>query len=284
MKVKVRFAKPLIMVKREAYEAEQAEFEKLFQENKDLRLEESHLRDEVRFWKKAANENSELAAQNIKELESLKKKFSDTCADRDNLEAAYKEVQASIIKIVHNFNETRVELEREVKRVCEEKQELYAQLADKNEEIEALQRVAAENEKRKDDITELRDENSNLRLKLEETSAELVKHEFNHYKDEAEEWKMVADTITDKYRELQAQFADLQIQHQELGEDYDALVKTKCDYAEEISRLREENKRLRKAVAPDEFIRRVVELMSREIVNSDMTHDLTAFPDSKWNK
>ena len=126
--------------------------------------------------------------------------------------------------------------------------------------------------------------NTALESRLEETTAELVKHELNHYKDEAEEWKMTADTITDKYRELQAQFADLQIEHQELGEDYDALVKTKCDYAEEIGRLREENKRLRKAVAPDEFIRRVVEFMSREVGNSDLTHDLTVLPDSKWNK
>lgn len=80
--------------------------------------------------------------------------------------------------------------------------------------------------------------NAALESSLEETTAELVKHELNHYKNEAEEWKMTTDTLSDRLRELQAEFAELQIEHQELSEDYDALVKTKCDYAEEIDRLR----------------------------------------------
>lgn len=168
------------------------EIEKLFQENKDLRLAESHLRDDL------------------------------TCAQ--------------------------------------------AQIA-------ALQRIAEENEKRKDEITELRDENCNLVLKLEsaekviesletqltrtelrntllenrleETTAELVKHELNHYKDEAEEWKMTADKLSEAYRELLSKFTELQTEFNELNEDYDELAKAKREYAEEIDRLRNENKGLR---------------------------------------
>ena len=96
------------------------EIERLFQENKDLRLSESHLRDELNlsqqqsearrqvicerdkliqelndqitasetdaeFWKKAAAENAELAEQNITRV-------ANVGADRDNFEAAYKQV------------------------------------------------------------------------------------------------------------------------------------------------------------------------------------------------
>lgn len=96
------------------------EIERLFQENKDLRLSESHLRDalnliqqqsearrqvicerdkliqelndqitasetDAEFWKKAAAENAELAEQNIARV-------ANVGADRDNFEAAYKQV------------------------------------------------------------------------------------------------------------------------------------------------------------------------------------------------
>ena len=134
-------------------DAAHREIERLFQENKELRLAESRALND----KKKAE--SDLAA--------LKKKFSDTCVERDNLEAAYKQMQASFGKVVHNFEDTRKELEGEIKRVCKEKQELYSQLADKDEEIEALQRVAEENEKYKDKINELSDENCNLHLQLD---------------------------------------------------------------------------------------------------------------------
>lgn len=96
------------------------EIERLFQENKDLRLSESHWRDEVNilrqqsearrqvicerdkliqelndqiaasetdteFWKKAAAENAELAEQNIARV-------ANVGAERDNFEASYKQV------------------------------------------------------------------------------------------------------------------------------------------------------------------------------------------------
>ena len=307
MKVKVRFAQPTILVKQEVYEAEQAEFERLFQENKDLRLAESHLRDDlacaeaqIEAQRQAILHRDEQLLNQSEEIRAWSSKYATVCADRDNFEAAYKQVQASLTQVICDFSETRKELENEVKRVCKEKQDLFSWLADKDEEIAALQHVAEENEERKDEITELRDENCNLVLKLEsaekviesletqltrtelhntllenrleETTAELVKHELNHYKDEAEEWKMTADRITEQYRELQAQFADLNIEYQELSEDYDALVKTKCDYAEEIDRLRHENKGLRHQMPLPEFMRQFIE-MTREAVKNE-------FPDS----
>lgn len=90
-------------------DAAHREIERLVQENKELRLAESRALSD----KKKAE--SDLAA--------LKKKFSDTCVERDNLQAAYKQVQASISQIVLNFDEDRKTLEAEIKRVCDEKQD-----------------------------------------------------------------------------------------------------------------------------------------------------------------
>jgi chromosome segregation ATPase len=240
MKVKVRFAQPTILVKQEAYEAEQAEFERLFQENKDLRVSEAHL--------------------------------------RDDLACAKAQIEAQRQAILHRDE----------------------QMLDQFEEIKALERMAIENEERKDEITELRDENCNLLLKLEsaekviesletqltrtelhntalesrleEATAELVKHELNHYKDEAEEWKMTADKLSEAYRELLSKFTELQTEFNELNEDYDELAKAKREYAEEIDRLRNENKGLRNQMPLPEFMRQFIE-MTREAVQNE-------FPDS----
>ena len=121
------------------------EIERLFQENKDLRLSESHLRDELNlsqqqseahrqvicerdkliqelndqitasetdaeFWKKAAAENAELAEQNIARV-------ANVGAERDNFEAAYKQVlqwweaaQSKAIKAEERAEEYRIAL------------------------------------------------------------------------------------------------------------------------------------------------------------------------------
>lgn len=134
-----------------------AEQEQLFQKNKDL-------------------ERQIVCME--RDFQEMKKKHSDVCADRDNLEAAYKQMQASFSKVVHNFEVTRKELESEVKRVCKEKQELYAQLED----------AAVEN--------------TALETRLEEVTAELLKHEMGHYKRECEEWKQVADELAYNVSEL----------------------------------------------------------------------------------
>ena len=274
MKVKVRFAQPTILVKQEVYEAEQAEFERLFQENKDLRLAESHLRDDlsgakarIEAQRLAILHRDEQLLNQSEELKAWSSKYATVCADRDNLEAAYKQVQESMAQMARNFNETRKELENEVKRVCKEKQDLYAQLADKNEEIEALQRVAEENEKHKDEITEFYDENCNLLLKLENTekvieslSTQLTRAELHN------------TALESRLEETLSKFAELQIEYNELNEDYDALAKAKREYAEEIDRLRNENKGLRHQMPLPEFMRQFIE-MTREAVKNE-------FPDS----
>lgn len=160
MKVKV-YVKSSAKVQEKYYEqviAEvYAENEALFQKNRDL-------------------ERQIVCME--RDFQAMKKKHSDVCADRDNPEAAYKQMQASFSKVVHNFEDTRKELENEVKRVCKEKQELYTQLED----------AAVEN--------------TALGTRLEEVTAELVKSKMGHCKRECEEWKQTADELADKVSEL----------------------------------------------------------------------------------
>ncbi len=142
-----------------------AENERLFQKNRDL-------------------ERQIVCME--RDFQAMKKKHSDVCADRDNLEAAYKQVQASMGQIIRNFEETRKELEGEVKRVYKEKQELYAQLED----------AAVEN--------------TALETRLEEVTAELLKHEMGHYKRECEEWKQTADELADQLKDAHDRIAEQQ--------------------------------------------------------------------------
>lgn len=193
-----------------------AEMETMFQENKDLRVSEAHLRDDLacaqaliaelndqitateedaEFWKKAAAENAEFAEQNIAQVAAWERSTNEL-----KREAAYWEGKAK------------------------------------------------------------------------ETIAELVKCDSGYYKREADEWKATADKVSEQLRELQAVFADLQLEHQELSEDYDALVKTKCEYGEYIDTLRQEIRRLRNQMSLPEFMRQFIE-MTREAVQNE-------FPDS----
>lgn len=147
-----------------------------------------------------------------RDFQAMKKRHSDACADRDNLEAAYKQVQASIGQIVHNFEDTRKELEGEVKRVCQEKQELYAQ----------LENAAVEN--------------TALETRLEEVTAELLKHEMGHYKRECEEWKQTADELADQLKDAHDRIAE---QQRTIADCSDTIVtlKTTAELRPQFSNL-----------------------------------------------
>ena len=71
---------------------------------------------------------------------------------------------------------------------------------------------------------------------------------------------------------LQEELNELRVEHQELGEDYAALVQTKREYGEYIDTLRQEIKRLRNQMSLPEFMRQFIE-MTRETVQNE-------FPDS----
>ena len=79
------------------------EIEKLFQENKDLRVREGHTQDE---------------------LKQLKSRFATACADRDNFEASFKQMTgwweqatAAKVKAEQELHSTQVELADRNERV-----------------------------------------------------------------------------------------------------------------------------------------------------------------------
>lgn len=197
-----------------------AEMETMFQENKDLRVSEGHLRDDL------------------------------ACA-----EARIEKLTAELAQVKKDASQAALATgEILIKADCKA-QEQEALIAELNEQITASEADAAF-----------------WKGKAEEATAELVKYDIGHYQREIDEWKAIADKLSERLHELQAVFADLQLEHQELCEDYDALVKTKCEYAEYIDTLRQENKRLRNQMPLPEFMRQFIE-MTREAVQSE-------FPDS----
>lgn len=123
-----------------------------------------------------------------RDFQAMKKRHSDACADRDNMTASYKQVQASISQIVRNFEDTRKELEDEVKRVCEEKQELYAQLEKANETIALREKQIVD-----------------MGRKIDALSAEASL--YYHAEREVDEWKEVADDLADTVKDLRDQLA-----------------------------------------------------------------------------
>lgn len=265
MKVKVKRVVPIMY----ANPALQAEFEKLFQENKDLRVQEGHLRDELAQVKKnashAAFATGEIlleADHKAHEQEALIAELNDQIAASESEVEFWKKAATENAELAEQNIAQVAAWERSAHEAASAIVEMQAT-------IDRLEAQIVSMGKKNDSITA---EMAWWKAKAEEATAELVQYDVGKYQREIDEWQMTANTLSDKVRELQAEFAELQIEHQELGEDYDALVKTKLDYAEEIGRLRQENKRLRNQMPLPEYMRRIIEL-TREAVQNE-------FPDS----
>jgi chromosome segregation ATPase len=260
-----------------------AEMETMFQENKDLRVSEGHLRSDLAC---AQAQIEKLTA----ELAQVKNDASHAAFATGEilLEAERKAQQQE--DLIAELNDQITASEADVKfwkKAAAENAELseqnIAQVAawersahEQDEQIQEQRKTIARIEAqlvamgKKND--EIQHELTYWKSKAEEATAELVKYDIGHYQREIDEWKATADKLSERLRELQAAFADLQLEHQELGEDYDALVKTKCEYAEYIDTLRQEVRRLRNQMSLPEFMRQFIE-MTREAVQNE-------FPDS----
>ena len=68
------------------------EIERLFQENKDLRLSESHLKDELNLVSQQSEVRRQKMVEKDKEIDRMRATIANVGADRDNFEAAYKQV------------------------------------------------------------------------------------------------------------------------------------------------------------------------------------------------
>lgn len=283
------------------------EIERLFQENKDLRLSESHLHDEVNILRQQSEARRQVICERdklIQELndqiaadeeelreqtEKLKTKIATVGAERDNFEAAYKQVlqwweaaQSKAVKAEAAADEYHIALMESDCRVdeCEKRmdwlskevlewkataegyknqyEELKAQKETddkKSEEIctacnERYEEVLSERNRLREEVARLtteRDtsvsENSELIFTINELQDKL-EVERNLRAEAEKAYDKVASEAYDMHQQITNLTVDntrLENKAEELEEletDYDALAKTKREYAQEIDRLR----------------------------------------------
>lgn len=227
-------------------DAAHREIERLIQENKELRLAEARtLSDkkkaeaDLSALKKQMHDQEEKACDEytkvFEELVSLRSKFSDTCAERDNLQAAYKQVQASISQIVLNFDEDRKTLEAEIKRVCDEKQDLFIQIEDAEQEAARWKRSADQNaELAQEEIQtnkRLTKQIVDMGRRIDELLGKIATHKMGLDKQEIEDWKKTAENLAETVRSLE-------LEKNEAHARIDELQKLLVDASDTITTLK----------------------------------------------
>jgi len=185
------------------------EIEKLFQENKDLRVQEGHTQDE---------------------LKQLKSRFATACADRDNWEASFKQMT----KWWEDATDARVKAEQELSSI-------QIELADRNERMFILeQRIEALEQENK----ELRETADNLSAKNKMFKATVT---FAKLNEAQEEVARLREEITRLITERDAAVKEntsLIFRNSDLEDELEAAVNLKNDYAEQIDTLRKERNAL----------------------------------------
>lgn len=163
--------------------------ESLFQENKDLRVSEGHLRDDLAcaqvliaelneqitareadaaFWKKAAAENAELASEAIARLEAqlaaMGKKNDKLQFDVAYWKGKTEEATAELVKCdeseLEYYQDIAARRKGRIDELMEQIRELETELAELNEDYDALAQTKREYS---ECIDTLRQENKRLR-------------------------------------------------------------------------------------------------------------------------
>jgi chromosome segregation ATPase len=259
-----------------------AEMEAMFQENKDLRVSEAHLRDDLAraqaliaelndqiaasetdaaFWKKVAAENAELAEQNIAQVAAWEHSAHEQGERVREQSEAITRLEAQLVAM----GKKNDELQREIAYWESKAKEAIAELVKCDSSY-----YQKENDELKTTVDQLAEKCQKFQDERDKAWAALrelqnVESELEYYRDIAARRKERIDKLMDQIIELETELA-------ELTEDYDALVQTKREYGEYIDTLRQEIKRLRNQMSLPEFMRQFIE-MTRETVQNE-------FPDS----
>ena len=227
------------------------EIERLFQENKDLRVQEGHTQDE---------------------LKQLKSRFATACADRDNFEASFKQMTgwweqatAAKVKAEQELHSTQVELADRNERIFILEQRI-AMLEQENKELrETAEQLSTKVLNQNDEINRVTGEAYDLDQKNLEL--EITVTELNNAIDALkEENAMYRATVTwAKLNAAQKEIARLQeevtrltterdtavrenttliFRNSELEDELEAAVNLKNDYAEQADALRKERNAL----------------------------------------
>ena len=252
------------------------EIERLFQENKDLRLSESQLRDELRI----VSQQSEVRRQKMVEKDALIDELNDqitaceeeltetnktlekksaalaqVSAQRDNFEASYKQVcewwgneQTKARQMTDEYAKLYQEKEKAENVYLGTIAELHSELNDRDARVDELEKRVEwlENEH----IEKIADERDLYIRKYTE-----MKSDRNHLRDEVERLTYERDTAVKGNSEL----VDENI---ELRDNLDAVINIKNEYAEII----------------DEMRKKIVQMQSPEFTNHLAKLILECFP------
>lgn len=198
------------------------EIEKLFQENKDLRVREGHTQDEIKQFKSC---------------------LATACAERDNWEASFKQMT----KWWEDATDAKTKAEQELNST-------QIELADRNERIFILeQRIEMLEQQNK----EWEQTTNSLAIKVVEQV-----NEINHATEEAYDLdrknldlemtntklQNEVDRLTAELRTATVEHSTLLVSMANLEDELDAAITIKNDYAEQIGTLRTKCATLEKKV------------------------------------
>ena len=234
------------------------EIERLFQENKDLRLSESHLKDDlaksesestqgmnavVKFWEEAVKEKNkaEERAEEYrialmesdcrvneleKQLEWVRNKNEEWAAVAQGLRNTIEELKAQ-----KEADDKKIE---EICTACNEQYEDV--LAERNRLREEVARLTTERDTSVSENSELIFTINELqdRLEVERILRAEAEKAYDKVASEAYDMHQQITNLTIDNTRLENKIEELS----ELEADYDALVQTKREYGEEIDRLR----------------------------------------------
>ena len=182
------------------------EIERLFQENKDLRIQEGHTQDE---------------------LKQLKSRFATTCAERDNWEASFKQMT----KRWEDATDAKTKAEQELNST-------QIELADRNERVFILeQRIETLNKEWAHTVSALKEENAKYQASVTFTKLNEAQEEITRLREE------VARLTTERDAAIKEN-TTLIFRNSDLEDELEAVINIKNDYAEQIDTLRKERNAL----------------------------------------
>lgn len=232
-------------------DAAHREIERLFQENKDLRVREGHTQDE---------------------LKQLKSRFATACAERDNWEASFKQMTSwweqavdTKTKAEQELNSTQVELadrnervfilEQRIEMLKQENEEwrntaeqLSTKVSNQNDEINRVTGEAYDLDQKNlelemtvtelnNAIDALKEENAKYRATVTWAKLNAAQEEITRLQEEVARLTTERDTAV-------RENTTLIFRNSELEDELEAAVNLKNDYAEQVDALRKERNAL----------------------------------------
>ena len=269
-------------------DAAHQEIEKLFQENKDLRVHVGHLRDELNLAQQQSEARRQVICERDQRIQELEESLEKNTRLRETSITKMAEIQTKLYEqmqeAVHAGAEINIELMEADATIGEQKKRIEWL----EEEIARLtnERDTAVNENTvlTFDVNDLRDA-----LDVEKELRSLAEHEREEFREKAGKYldernaawdankrlsgneetityyQEIADRRKEQLDEAMRTITSLNDDIRELEETIDGLNEDKREYAEEIDRLRKVVTNLQSTrFTTDEFIR----MIARELMPS----------------